>query len=140
MESHFTEVQMQLLLHNDKRSIDHVESWIKEFKRQTNTEAIIMIVGNKTNLPRKVKFSSELKIAKKHNILFFECTAKEFNSVLPMFVKLTTAVRNKNVLGDVKIKDGRILQIRTEFRHIALQTRTNRNFCDIFIHSVVSKY
>jgi hypothetical protein len=50
-----------------------------------------------------------------------------------MFVELTTAVRNKSVLGNAKIKDGRIMQIRTEFRHITLQTRTNGNFCDISI-------
>jgi small GTP-binding protein len=76
---------------NNEQSMNHVESWIQEFKRQTNTEAIIMIVGNKTNLPRKVEFNSGLKIAKKHNALFFallnKCEEKSMRNTANKYKK-----------------------------------------------------
>ena len=118
---------------SNKRSFDQVENWIKEFKINCTTEVVTLIVGNKSDLPRKVEYNSGLALARKHNALFFECAAKSYETVLPMFIELTTAVHSKKVMGDVDINEGRIVRKRREFRHITHRLRTNGSFCDILI-------
>ncbi len=121
---------------SNTRSFDNVGRWIDEFKEQQNSEVVTVIVGNKKDLERKVPYHSGLEIARRYGALFFECAANDYDTVLPMFIELTTAVYLKDVLGDVEIEDGRIQRHkRMEFRHIILKLRTNGSFCDISIET-----
>ncbi|OLY83528.1 GTP-binding protein ypt5 [Smittium mucronatum] len=71
-------------------SFDRAQSWIEELKKQADSNIIIALAGNKTDLndQRTVSTSEGQSFAEQNNLLFFETSAKESTSIIDLFSKL----------------------------------------------------
>ena len=71
---------------NNKESFDAVNNWLGFVNQYTNKEQVILVlVGNKKDLERKVTFEEGQNLAKKEKMLFFEASAKTGEGVVEMF-------------------------------------------------------
>jgi Ras-related protein Rab-6A len=72
------------LNHHD--SFDAINNWLGFVNQYTNKEQVkIILVGNKKDLERKVKYEEGQNLAKKEGMLFFETSAKTGEGVVEMF-------------------------------------------------------
>jgi small GTP-binding protein len=75
----------------DKKSFENLKNWIDMVnKSNKNQEVVIGIVANKSDLFENQIVSKEEgeKFAKDNNALFFETSAKDYNSIDKVFVEL----------------------------------------------------
>ncbi len=74
----------------DKDSFDSVSYWIKEVKDITTKNAIIVLVGNKSDLEpsRVIKKEEGEKLGKENNIIFLEVSAKTGDNIAAIFDKI----------------------------------------------------
>ena len=71
---------------NHHESFDAINNWLGFINQYTNKEQVkIILVGNKKDLERKVKFEEGQNLAKKEGMLFFETSAKTGEGVIDMF-------------------------------------------------------
>eukprot|EP00002_Diphylleia_rotans_P025429 TRINITY_DN5024_c0_g1_i3.p1 TRINITY_DN5024_c0_g1~~TRINITY_DN5024_c0_g1_i3.p1 ORF type:complete len:153 (-),score=29.17 TRINITY_DN5024_c0_g1_i3:763-1221(-) len=55
----------------------HITSWLTDARNLTNPNTVIMMIGNKTDLPnREVSFEEAQKFADENGLLFMETSAK----------------------------------------------------------------
>ena len=80
-----------------KSSFESVQDWINECRTNGNAEAVLVLVGNKTDLSSKRVVTREEAeaFAKKSNMLYFETSAKNNEGVEEMFIKTADAVLAK---------------------------------------------
>lgn len=73
-----------------KASLDKAKYWIKELQRQANSDIVIALVGNKTDLEDKREISTEEAetFAKQMGLLFFEVSAKSGQGIHECFTKI----------------------------------------------------
>ena len=71
---------------NHHESFDAIDNWLGFVNQYTNKEQVkIILVGNKKDLERKVKYEEGQNLAKKEGMLFFETSAKTGEGVVEMF-------------------------------------------------------
>lgn len=71
---------------NHSESFDAINNWLGFVNQYTNKEQVkLVLVGNKKDLERKVKYEDGLNLAKKEGMLFFETSAKTGEGVVEMF-------------------------------------------------------
>ena len=71
---------------NHHESFDAINNWLGFVNQYTNKEQVkIVLVGNKKDLERKVKYEEGQNLAKKEGMLFFETSAKTGEGVVEMF-------------------------------------------------------
>ena len=71
---------------NHHESFDAINNWLGFVNQYTNKEQVkIILVGNKKDLERKVKYEEGQNLAKKEGMLFFETSAKTGEGVVEMF-------------------------------------------------------
>ena len=61
-----------------------LESWIEEV-RNLNQDAKIYLIGNKLDLDRKIPFELVTDFSQKHQLKYYECSAKEFSNIEEIF-------------------------------------------------------
>jgi len=61
-----------------RESFDSINRWLGEIENHANEKIVLSIVGNKADLTeqRQVSFQEGMDLAKKHNLRFFETSAK----------------------------------------------------------------
>lgn len=95
----------------NKASFENLKIWIEETSNYGNDKMVILLLGNKTDLAEKFKIlkSRLIKIhyrrevafedgdsyARKHNLCFFEVSAKNGENIQSSFQKLTEIILNK---------------------------------------------
>lgn len=68
------------------KSFENVNYWMTEFKRYgTNDDAVCMLVGNKTDLPRVVETRQLAELAYKYGCKFIETSAKNGSEIDKLF-------------------------------------------------------
>ena len=92
---------------NDRKSFENIENWMRQITSNTQSEPVIVLVGNKADLADRVIQTSEgERIAQQYNIQFFETSAKSGNHVKDAFFQLTKEVKEKvgenPIVGDAK--------------------------------------
>jgi len=94
----------------NKESFEHVKLWVDELHRN-NSKVDVFLIANKVDLIRDRVISKEEgeKLAKKYNMIYFECSAKSGFNVDEMFRKIAEIVSERlfNLLNDnkhIKIK------------------------------------
>lgn len=90
----------------DKNSFNNVSGWISNIRENSDSNAELVIVGNKIDLPDKVVSETEMKeLSEKYNIKVFEVSAKTGENVDTAFFSLITNIMENKALSEGFIKD-----------------------------------
>eukprot|EP01114_Cavostelium_apophysatum_P011404 TRINITY_DN25649_c0_g1_i1.p1 TRINITY_DN25649_c0_g1~~TRINITY_DN25649_c0_g1_i1.p1 ORF type:complete len:211 (+),score=43.91 TRINITY_DN25649_c0_g1_i1:73-705(+) len=84
---------------NEESFKGRVEEWLKEIRRYTPDNTPIVLVGNKSDLPRVVDASAVNAFAAKHNLQHFETSAKEGTNVNQAFMALAEKIVDNKYSG-----------------------------------------
>ena len=89
-----------------RSSFEAVQDWIAECRANGNPEAVLVLVGNKTDLAGKRVVTREEgeSFAKKNGMLYFETSAKSNEGVEEMFTRSAEAVLGKIAAGVIDPK------------------------------------
>jgi GTPase SAR1 family protein len=75
-----------------RETFEHLTSWLEDCRKYSNSNIVIMLIGNKCDLESKRQVSKEegAAFAKEHNLLFLETSAKTAENVeqVPTFTLL----------------------------------------------------
>ncbi len=77
----------------------NIKSWLKFIKEQTETECLMILVGNKIDLchesgnKRKVQYEEAQAFANENNMLFEETSALQDYNISKVFEELATSIR-----------------------------------------------
>uniref|UniRef100_A0A7S2X9Q9 Uncharacterized protein n=1 Tax=Lotharella oceanica TaxID=641309 RepID=A0A7S2X9Q9_9EUKA len=89
----------------NRESFEHVQHWLKEVDVYcTNEDVVTMLVANKIDKEQERKVSKEegMAFARKHNMLFMECSAKTKQGVTQAFEELISkALETQNSKREV---------------------------------------
>lgn len=107
------------------RSFDNIAKWLRNIDEHANEDVEKMIIGNKCDMESKRVISKERgeAIAEKHNIRFFETSAKDSTNVEKAFTELATAILNKQMAGKEPIEPPDKMRISVQ------ENRNIRNCC-----------
>ncbi|XP_053331088.1 ras-related protein Rab-13 [Spea bombifrons] len=81
----------------DERSFENIQNWMKSIKENASAGVERMLLGNKCDMEHKRKVPKERgeKLAKEHNIRFFETSAKSSQNVDEAFNTLASDILMK---------------------------------------------
>ncbi|OMJ27699.1 Ras-related protein Rab-5C [Smittium culicis] len=81
-------------------SFERAQSWIEELKKQADSDIIIALAGNKTDLQdqRAVSTAEGQSFSDENSLLFFETSAKDSTSISDLFMKLAQELVNAKSL------------------------------------------
>jgi len=67
----------------NSKSFDNVKLWLRELKTYANNDIVIMLVGNKVDLPenREVRKEDAAKFALENHLAFIETSAQDGHNV-----------------------------------------------------------
>ena len=113
----------------DKKSFENLNKWLNMVKEiNKNDDLVIGIVANKSDLFENQIVSKEEgeKFAKDNNVLFFETSAKDYNSINKVFVELCKSYlenleknkQNKNSISSQQIDNKNINSEKGNFDSI----------------------
>jgi small GTP-binding protein len=112
----------------DKNSFNSVSGWISNIKENADTNAELIIIGNKIDLVNEKKVSPEeaSEIGSKYNVEVFEASAKTGENVEKSFFKLITNILENKELseGILKKEDDRNI---TDKEPIKIQSNNRQN-------------
>ncbi|XP_043830679.1 ras-related protein Rab-2A-like isoform X2 [Dromiciops gliroides] len=82
-------------------TFDHLTSWLEDAHQHSNSNMVIMLIGNKSDLEmrREVKKEEGEAFARKHGLIFMETSAKTASNVEEAFVDTAKGIY-------VKIQEG----------------------------------
>ena len=92
----------------DRATFNAVAQWIDDLTAIAHPQATIILIGNKTDLPRKVPKIEVEEFAIKSGLKYFETSAKNGENVQKAFNYLAESVMLKLERGDIKIEDENI--------------------------------
>jgi small GTP-binding protein len=80
---------------NNPVSFQNLDKWVEELEENVGQKVPVLLVGNKSDLERKVSREDALAYAMKRGYLFVECSAKTGEGVDDAFKKLAVAIYKK---------------------------------------------
>jgi len=88
-----------------RETFNHLATWLEEVKEHGNSNMIIMLVGNKSDLTKKRVVSTEEgeKFAKENGLMFMEVSAKSSENIEEAFVKTAGSIYKKIEDGDLDV-------------------------------------
>jgi Ras-related protein Rab-6A len=93
----------------NKKSFDYIQNWIEEIKNYGDENAIVMIIGNKSDLTAEREISqSDIKNKLNGEYFYFEVSAKNGNNISMAFdkmKKLISEIRKEEEKKEIKEKD-----------------------------------
>lgn len=93
-----------------KVSFDNIDKWIDDFKSKADEDAVILIIGNKSDLQDKREVNTEeVKLkAEKNKMAFMETSAKNNENVSKAFLQLFNEIikiykeKNSDTINDIE--------------------------------------
>ena len=85
----------------DRGSFESTSKWIEDVRTERGEDVVLMLVGNKTDLPaeRKVSVEEGVEKANSEDVLFYETSAKAGYNIKAFFKKLAEALPGKSSPG-----------------------------------------
>lgn len=97
--SYYRAVAGALLVYDvtNSESFADVKKWLDEAKQNANPELVVILCGNKIDLPseRKVSFDQGKRLATENNIFYMECSAKSRLNIDDLFLTVAKAIKEK---------------------------------------------
>lgn len=92
----------------DYNSFSNVNEWMNTIKQNADSNAEIMLIGNKTDLinERKVSLDDGIELSKKYNVELFETSAKSGDNTVKAFNSIIVKILENEALNkDIKYKE-----------------------------------
>ena len=88
-----------------RSSFENLQKWLEEMKENAYSKMSIILVGNKVDLESERQVSTEEgeAFAKKHDLLFFETSAKTASNVEKAFLTVTEQIYGQLESGEYDI-------------------------------------
>ena len=86
----------------DPESFEDIERWHQEAKT-LNSDATIFLVGNKSDLPRKVNQTEINDYVQQNNLTYIECSAKTSNNINTLFEVIGKILYEKGLINNTLI-------------------------------------
>lgn len=104
-------------------SFNHLTQWIEEVREHGSSKTVILLIGNKSDLPnREVEFAEAEQFAKDHGLDFMETSAKTFENVDEAFLKSARTIYD-NIQNGVYDLTSQDIGIKTRALHSAFEGR-----------------
>jgi small GTP-binding protein len=96
-----------------RESFASIVSWMAELKKYCDPQAIIALVGNKTDLEedRQVLTQEGKDFAEEHGLLFFETSARTGSDIDKCFLEVTQRICDKILANEVQILANRGIKL-----------------------------
>lgn len=99
----------------DRKSFSDIINWIAEIKRYSGNNAIIMIVGNKSDMKERViSYEEGQDLAYAHDCEFYEVSAKTNSHITEMFNTISFNMKSR-VVSELK-RDSEVVIITQKSR------------------------
>lgn len=138
------QVIFAIILYIDRDSFTKLGEWIKDIRIKQGEEAIIMIVGSKTDLSDKRQVSTDEGevIAYKERVLFAECSATDKLTILSFFKKISTVLTSKEKREDNEQIDILTNDMKKQNKGNEMESKYNElnSKIESFINEMESKY
>lgn len=94
---------------NDESSFNSLEGWINDYHRNCIPNSRVVLIGNKTDLERKVSYQDAENFAKRHGLVYIETSAKTGGNVADAFSRLASEIHGEvkrgKIIPPVKVED-----------------------------------
>ena len=80
----------------EKESFHHIEFWLNELKKEAPESILLVLIGNKNDMnnKRQINYEQGKDFAEKHEMLFFEVSAKNKINIDKIFQESTQYIYN----------------------------------------------
>ena len=96
MRNLFIELTKKNLLTSLQASFEEIEDyWLKEVRNYGDKGTELLLLGNKSDLPREVEYSTGYELCEKNGMMFFETSAKKGDNVSHAFVTMARKLMEK---------------------------------------------
>jgi small GTP-binding protein len=83
-------------------SYDDLDAWLSDLRQSSNPSAVILLVGNKTDLAeRQISEAQAREFALRHELDYVETSAKSGSGVEDAFVRLAQKISDKVKRGEI---------------------------------------
>lgn len=88
-----------------RQSFENLQKWLEEMKENAYSKMTTILIGNKVDLEneRQVSFEEGQAFAKKHDLVFFETSAKSSHNVEKAFLAITQKIYTNLENGEYNI-------------------------------------
>lgn len=89
----------------NRSTFDSLDMWLEELKNFSHPKTVIVLIGNKIDLEkhRQVKYDEGKTFAERHNLVFFETSAKTFHNVDACFIHIIQQISKKIETKEIDI-------------------------------------
>jgi Ras-related protein Rab-2A len=112
--------QLAFWLHYRRDTFNHLTRWLEEARQNSNSNMVIMLIGNKSDLEqrRAVSYKEGEQFATENGLIFLETSAKTAANVEDAFMNTAQKIYN-NIQSGVYDPANEVRQINFVFTYIS---------------------
>ena len=128
ISSYYRNASLAMMVYaiDNKESFNHIESWLKEIKLQSNPDIKIFLIGNKADLEeeRQVQFNTAKTFKEENEINYFsEASAKNGINAKEVFIEAAKLLFKEHL----KYKERNFKKIQNENNKVPIPVKVTKN-------------